>query len=131
MAEFFLMPQASPTMESGRVLSWLVKEGDKLNPQDVLAEVETDKAAMEIEVFDDGVLLKILVAEGDEVPAGAPIAIIGTSADEDISALVEQAANAASAPAAAPAPAEPAPAATAAPAAPAPAAPVAAARGTI
>ena len=128
MAEIFVMPQASPTMEVGTILAWRKAEGDSLSPQDVIAEVETDKAAMEIEVFDDGVLLKILVAEGDEVPAGAPIAIIGTSADEDISALVEQAASAASAPAAAPAPAEPAPAATAAPAAPAPAAPVAAAR---
>ncbi len=90
MAEFFEMPQASPTMEVGTVLSWKKAEGDSLAPQDVLAEVETDKAAMEIEVFDSGVLLKILAAEGDQVPAGQPIAILGTSADEDISDLLAQ-----------------------------------------
>ncbi len=91
---------------------------------------ETDKAAMEIEVFDDGVLLKILVEEGAEVPAGAPIAIIGTSADEDIAALVAQAQSAAAAPAAPATPAEPAaptPAPAAAPAA-APATPAVAAK---
>ena len=88
MAEFFEMPQASPTMEAGTILAWRKQEGDELAPQDVIAEVETDKAAMEIEVFDKGFLLKILVEEGDEVPAGVPIAIIGTSADEDISDLM-------------------------------------------
>ena len=90
MAEFFEMPQASPTMEFGTVLSWKKAEGDSLSPQDVLAEVETDKAAMEIEVFDSGVLLKILAEEGDQVPAGQPIAILGTSADEDVSDLLAQ-----------------------------------------
>lgn len=124
MAEFFLMPQASPTMEAGVILAWRKAEGDALAPQDVIAEVETDKAAMEIEVFDEGVLLKILEPEGAEIPAGVPIAIIGKSADEDIAALLaEHAAGAAkpAAPAAAPAPA---PAAAAPPApAPAPAAP--------
>ena len=58
MAEFFEMPQASPTMETGTLLAWKKAEGDSLAPQDVLAEVETDKAAMEIEVFDSGYLLK-------------------------------------------------------------------------
>ena len=70
MAEFFEMPQASPTMEVGTVLSWKKAEGDALAPQDVLAEVETDKAAMEIEVFDVGVLLKIVAEEGDRRPVG-------------------------------------------------------------
>ncbi len=122
MAEFFLMPQASPTMESGRVLAWRVGEGDKLNPQDVLAEVETDKAAMEIEVFDPCVVLKILVPAGTEARVDSPIAIIGSSADEDNSALLAQlaaSAPTAAAPAAAPEPAAPEPAA------PEPAAPVA------
>ena len=120
MAEFFEMPQASPTMEAGRILSWKKAEGDSLAPQDVIAEVETDKAAMEIEVFDNGVLLKILAEADSEVPAGRPIAIIGKTADEDISALMAQfaamtpggaaqpaapAAHAAATPAAAPAPA--------------------------
>ena len=90
MAEFFEMPQASPTMEVGTVLSWKKSEGDELVPQDVIAEVETDKAAMEIEVFDSAFLLKILAQEGDQVPAGQPIAILGTSKDEDISDLLKQ-----------------------------------------
>ena len=77
-------------MEVGTVLSWKKAEGDALAPQDVLAEVETDKAAMEIEVFDAGFLLKILADEGDQVPAGHPIAILGTSADEDISSLLAE-----------------------------------------
>jgi pyruvate dehydrogenase E2 component (dihydrolipoamide acetyltransferase) len=88
MAEFFEMPQASPTMEVGTILSWRKAEGDSLAPQDVLAEVETDKAAMEIEIFDTCYLLKILEHEGAEVPAGKPIAILGSSPDEDISELV-------------------------------------------
>ena len=125
MAEFFEMPQASPTMEAGRILEWRVEEGAALKPQDVIAEVETDKAAMEIEVFDAGFLLKILEPADAEVPAGRPIAIIGTQADEDISALLAQFEGmGGDAPAAAPA-AEPAPApAPAAAPAPAPAAPV-------
>ena len=88
MAEFFLMPQASPTMESGRLLEWRVSEGDKLNPQDVIAEVETDKAAMEIEVFDPAVVLKLLRNAGDMVEVDTPIAILGQSDSEDISALL-------------------------------------------
>ena len=108
MAEFFEMPQASPTMEVGTVLEWKKAEGDALSPQDVLAEVETDKAAMEIEVFDSGFLLKILAEAGDQVPAGQPIAILGTSPDEDVSALIaeyEKRKAAGPAPAAAAAPA--------------------------
>jgi pyruvate dehydrogenase E2 component (dihydrolipoamide acetyltransferase) len=126
MAEFFKMPQATPTMEVGTISKWRKAEGEALKPQDVVAEVETDKAVMEIEVFDSSVLLKILVEAGVEVPAGRPIAILG-KAGEDISALLAAAgAPAAAAPAAAPAAAAPA----SAPAALAPApvsAPVAAA----
>ena len=88
MARFFEMPQASPTMEAGTLLAWKRKEGDALKPQDAIAEVETDKAAMDVEVFDNCFLLKILAAEGDEIPAGQPIAILGASPDEDITALV-------------------------------------------
>ena len=72
MAEFYAMPQASPTMEKGTLLKWLKAEGDVLAPQDVIGEVATDKAAMEIEVFDAGVMLKHLVEEGAMVPAGHP-----------------------------------------------------------
>lgn len=121
MPELFKMPQATPTMEVGTIAKWRKAEGDALKPQDVVAEVETDKAVMEVEVFDSGVLLKILVEAGVEVPAGQPIAIIGKSAGEDISALLASlGAPAASAAAAAPAPA---PSPAAAPAASAPPAP--------
>ena len=90
MASFFVMPQASPTMTVGVVGKWLVAEGAQLTPSQAIASVETDKATMEIEVFDKGVLLKRLAAEGQEVPPGMPIAIIGASADEDVSALLEE-----------------------------------------
>ena len=128
MAEFFEMPQASPTMEVGTVLAWKKAEGDTLSPQDVLAEVETDKAAMEIEVFDSGVLLKILANEGDQVPAGQPIAILGSSVDEDISDLLAEFERIKSSGGSKPA-AEPEPSAAPAPAA-SPPAPVAAAPTT-
>ena len=110
MAEFFLMPQASPTMESGRLLEWRVSEGDKLNPQDVIAEVETDKAAMEIEVFDPAVVLKLLRNAGDMVEVDTPIAILGQSGSDDYSALLAEFESGQSAPKAAPAPAPTAPA---------------------
>jgi pyruvate dehydrogenase E2 component (dihydrolipoamide acetyltransferase) len=124
MPEFYNMPQASPTMEKGTLLKWVKAEGDALAPQDVIGEVATDKAAMEIEVFDPGVMLKHLVEEGAIVPAGYPIAIIGTDAAEDISALLAEfetiKAQADSAPTPASAPAAAAsPAVSSAPAAPA------------
>lgn len=90
MAEFFVMPQASPTMTVGVVAKWVAAEGSDLAPQSVIAQVETDKATMDIEVFDKGVMLKHLVSEGAEVPAGAPIAIIGKQKGEDISALLAE-----------------------------------------
>ena len=90
MAEFFLMPQASPTMEVGRLIDWRVSEGDNLKPQDVLAEIETDKATMEIVTFDPGVVLKLLHPAGSEIPVDAPIAIIGKTANEDITSLLSQ-----------------------------------------
>ena len=77
-------------MESGRLLEWRVSEGDKLNPQDVIAEVETDKAAMEIEVFDPAVVLKLLRNAGDMVEVDTPIAILGQSDSEDFSALLAE-----------------------------------------
>jgi pyruvate dehydrogenase E2 component (dihydrolipoamide acetyltransferase) len=90
MAEIFRMTALSPTMEVGKLVSWRVQEGDSVQPQDVLAEVETDKATMELETFDPGVVLKILCPPGSDIPVGAPIAIIGNSKDEDITALLAE-----------------------------------------
>ncbi len=126
MAEFFVMPQASPTMTVGVVAKWIAPEGAALAPQSVIAEVETDKAMMEIEVFDTGVMLRHLAKEGDEVPPGHPIAIIGTAVGEDISALLAEFTRIGAstpAPAGAPAARSAAPAATPAAAAPPPPAP--------
>ncbi len=122
MAQILGLPKLSPTMEEGVLVRWTKKEGDKVSPGDLIAEVETDKANMDFNVEDEGVLLKLLVKEGDTVKLGAPVAIIG-NAGEDVAALVEQAKASGGA---APAPAKPAapPAKAAAPAAkPAAAAP--------
>jgi len=77
MAEMIEMPKLSDTMTEGTLVKWLKKEGDKVESGDVIAEVETDKATMELEVFEEGVLLKTVVAEGDSVPTGEPVAYIG------------------------------------------------------
>ncbi len=71
------MPKMSDTMEEGVLVSWLAKEGDAVSSGDVIAQVETDKATMDLEVYDDGVLLKKVVAEGASVPIGGLIAILG------------------------------------------------------
>lgn len=84
------MPKLSDTMEEGVIAKWNVEEGDKVESGDVIAEVETDKATMEVEVFDAGTILKILASEGDAVPLGKTMAIIGEEG-EDISDLVEEA----------------------------------------
>jgi len=84
------MPKLSDTMEEGVIAKWNVKEGDKVESGDIIAEVETDKATMEVEVFDAGTILKILADEGDSVPLGNTMAIIGEEG-EDISELLEQA----------------------------------------
>jgi pyruvate dehydrogenase E2 component (dihydrolipoamide acetyltransferase) len=83
------MPKLSDTMEEGVLSAWLVDEGDEVSSGDVLAQVETDKATMDLEAFDDGVLLKKLISEGDAVPIGELIAVIGEE-DEDISDLVAE-----------------------------------------
>ncbi len=86
MAQLVDMPKLSDTMKEGVLRKWTKREGDTIEPGDVLAEVETDKATMDFEAFDSGVLLKLLVADGATVPVGAPIAIIG-AAGEDTSEL--------------------------------------------
>src|SRR5688572_19315200 len=98
MAQIIGLPKLSPTMEEGVLVRWTKKEGDKVSPGDLVAEVETDKANMDFNIEDDGVLLKLLVKEGDTVKLGAPVAILG-KAGEDISALIEQASAGAVAPA--------------------------------
>ena len=116
MATNILMPALSPTMEQGKLSKWLKKEGDKIKAGEVIAEIETDKATMEVEAVDEGTLGKILIADGtDNVAVNTPIAII-VADGEDASA----AAAPAPAPAPAPAASAPAPAAPAAAAAPPP-----------
>ena len=106
------MPALSPTMEEGNLAKWLVKEGDTVSSGDVIAEIETDKATMEIEAIDEGLLGKILVAEGTEgVPVNQLIGLI-LEDGEDASAL-EGASAPVAAPTAPPAAAAPAPAAPA------------------
>jgi pyruvate dehydrogenase E2 component (dihydrolipoamide acetyltransferase) len=113
-----LMPALSPTMEEGTLAKWLVKEGDTVQSGDLLAEIETDKATMEFEAVDEGVIGKLLIAEGTEgVKVNTPIAMLledGESADDIATSA---------APATAVAKAEPAKAKAATPASPAPAAP--------
>jgi pyruvate dehydrogenase E2 component (dihydrolipoamide acetyltransferase) len=88
MAVKIEMPKLSDTMEEGVIAKWNVKEGDKVESGDVIAEVETDKATMEVEVFDPGTILKIMVSEGDAVPLGGIMAIVGDEG-EDISDLLD------------------------------------------
>src|SRR6476659_3754822 len=106
------MPQLSDTMKIGVLQKWRKNEGDKVSPGEVMAEIETDKAVMDFEAFDEGVLLKRLISDGASVPVGTPIAIIGKAGD-DIAKLVEEAksrANVGAGAAKAAAPAKPAPA---------------------
>jgi pyruvate dehydrogenase E2 component (dihydrolipoamide acetyltransferase) len=107
MATVITMPQLSPTMEEGVLLKWTKKEGDKIAPGDVIAEVETDKANMDFPLEDEGTLLKLLVKEGDTVKLGAPVAVLGEPGEDPASALAgvpaKQAAPAAEKPQAAPA----------------------------
>ncbi|NQY58618.1 pyruvate dehydrogenase complex dihydrolipoamide acetyltransferase [Cognatishimia sp.] len=118
MAVEILMPALSPTMEEGTLAKWLVKEGDEVQSGDVIAEIETDKATMEFEAVDEGVMGTILVAEGSEgVKVNTAIAILLEDGEEAGAAPAPSAAAAAPAPAATPAPvaSAPAPSAPAAP----------------
>jgi pyruvate dehydrogenase E2 component (dihydrolipoamide acetyltransferase) len=94
MAKILDMPKLSPTMEEGVLQAWHKNEGDSVAVDDLLAEVETDKATMEFRAFDKGTLLKILVPAGTNVKLGQAVAILG-NAGEDVSALVAQAGAAA------------------------------------
>src|SRR6185312_2965700 len=122
------MPRLSDTMERGTIARWLVHEGDAVHEGDVLAEIETDKATMELNAYSDGVMLRILVQDGEAAELGAPIAVVGAEG-EDVSGFSAASGNgdaaaadgAGETEAPAPAPAETAVAAPAEPAAGAPA----------
>ena len=128
MAIEIKMPALSPTMTSGTLAKWLVGEGDQVNSGDVIAEIETDKATMEVESVDDGVMAKILIAAGSEnVAVGAVIAMLATDGEsvDDVATITPQSAPAAPQSPAPAAPQSPAPAAPQTPAAPAPSQPAA------
>ncbi|ODV93614.1 hypothetical protein PACTADRAFT_4517 [Pachysolen tannophilus NRRL Y-2460] len=108
----------SPTMDKGGVVKWAVKEGDSFNSGDALLEVETDKAQIDVDAQDDGIMVKILAQNGtQDIPVGKPIAIIAEPGDDIASLELPKIEEAPEAKTAAPAPA-PAPAAAAAPSAP-------------
>ncbi|WP_036578899.1 biotin/lipoyl-containing protein, partial [Brucella anthropi] len=87
------MPALSPTMEEGNLSKWLVKEGDKIAPGDVIAEIETDKATMEVEAVDEGTIAKLVVPAGSEgVKVNALIAILAEEG-EDVAAAAKGAAS--------------------------------------
>src|SRR5580658_6699519 len=109
-----LMPALSPTMEKGNLAKWLKKEGDMVKTGDVIAEIETDKATMEYEAVDDGVIAKIVVPEGtSDVPVNQLIAVLAQEGEDP-----KAAAAAASAGTGAPSPKTPSPPAAAAAAKP-------------
>jgi pyruvate dehydrogenase E2 component (dihydrolipoamide acetyltransferase) len=119
MAVEILMPALSPTMEEGTLAKWLVKEGDSVSSGDILAEIETDKATMEFEAVDDGIVGKILVAEGTAgVKVNTPIAVLLEEGESADAAPAPKAAAPAAAPAAAVTPAPVTAAESPAPAAP-------------
>jgi pyruvate dehydrogenase E2 component (dihydrolipoamide acetyltransferase) len=100
-----LMPKLSDTMEEGRIIRWLKQRGDRVAIGDILAEVETDKANMELEAFDEGTLAEIRTAEGESAPIGAVIAVLSEAgAEKEPAAPAATDAKAAPKPAAEPAP---------------------------
>src|SRR5215470_3481725 len=98
MATKVFMEALSPTMEEGRLVKWLKNEGDAVKSGDALAEVETDKAIMELVARGDGVLRKRLVAEGESKPVGTLVGVIAAK-DENIDSVLAEAGGGAAAPA--------------------------------
>ena len=88
MSEELTMPRLSDTMEEGRIGRWLKREGDSFREGDIIAEIETDKATMEFQAYDDGTVLRIIVDDGETAALGAPIAIVGEAGEkvEDVPA---------------------------------------------
>jgi pyruvate dehydrogenase E2 component (dihydrolipoamide acetyltransferase) len=97
MATKVIMPKLSPTMEEGQISRWLKKEGDKVSMGEPLAEIDTDKATMEMQALANGILRKIVINEGQSAPLGQIIAVIGEP-NEDISSLLAEAPAAAAKP---------------------------------
>ena len=119
MAELVNMPKLGFDMQEGQLVKWLKKPGDTVEKGEIIAEIESDKATVEVEAFTSGTVLELLVNEGDWVPIGAPIAVVGKAGESydlaELGVTVEEVAEAeaqpvAGAAAAAPAPPEPAPA---------------------
>src|SRR6185369_9510888 len=102
MANIIEMPKLSDTMTVGTLVKWLKKEGDAVKSGEMLAEVETDKATMELECFFDGTILKVFAPAGSQVALGAPLCAVGKPGE-----VVEAPAGKPAAPAAAPAKEEP------------------------
>ena len=104
MSTDVLMPALSPTMTEGKIARWLKAEGDHVQPGDAIAEIETDKATMEVEAIDEGILARIVIPEGTEhVAVNTPIAIIAANG-EDVAEPAVKAPQAPSAPHPEPAP---------------------------
>src|SRR5437868_8515501 len=97
-----LMPALSPTMEKGNLAKWLKKEGEAVKPGDVIAEIETDKATMEVEAVDEGILARIVVPEGtQDVPVNELIAVLLADGEDASAASAAPAPKPAAAPVAA------------------------------
>ena len=93
MAEIIEMPKLSDTMTTGTLVKWLKQEGEAVSSGDMIAEVETDKATMEVECFEDGILLKHYISEGDSIDVGGPICAIGEEGEDVPEVTVEKAAQ--------------------------------------
>ena len=89
------MPRLSDTMEQGTIIRWMVKEGDAVSAGDAIADIETDKATMEMQVYDDGTIAKIIIGEGQTVEVGTLIAVVAEEDESlsDIAASVSSAAQ--------------------------------------
>ena len=93
MSTNLTMPRLSDTMTTGKVLSWKKNVGDKVAPGDVLAEIESDKATMEFEAFEDGVILSIVVPEGESAPIDAVLAVLGEAGEQVVAPAAPAAAK--------------------------------------
>src|SRR5438094_1124003 len=94
------MPKLSDTMEEGKILRWMKQPGDRIAIGEIIAEVETDKANMELEAYDEGVLAEVRVAEGQSAPVGAVIAVLAEPGGEEKGKAAEKRAAAPARPAA-------------------------------